>query len=78
MMRCASQRSEGSRAQPRRLISEHNGRVWVSIMGNRGLVLDGNTGGTPPDNSGKPGAVLRLALVAAGLLPAGATLGRGR
>ncbi len=48
----------------------------MSIMGNRGLVLDGNTGGTPTDNSGEPGAVLRLALVAAGLLPA--TLGRGR
>jgi len=50
----------------------------VSIVGNRGVVLDGNTGGTSPDNSGKPGAVLRLALVTAGLLPAGATLGRGR
>jgi hypothetical protein len=50
----------------------------VSIMGIRGLVLDGNTGGTPTDNSGEPGAVLRLALVAAGLLPAEATFGRGR
>jgi hypothetical protein len=50
----------------------------VSIMGNRGLVLDGNTGGMPTDNSGKPGAVLHLALVAAGLLPAGATLRRVR
>jgi len=48
----------------------------VSIMDNRGLVLYGNTGGTPTDNSGEPGAVLRLALVAAVLLPA--TLGRGR
>jgi hypothetical protein len=47
-------------------------------MGNRGLVLDGNTGSTPTDDSGKPGAVLRLALVAAGLLPAGASLRRGR
>jgi hypothetical protein len=47
-------------------------------MGNRGLVLDGNTGGMPTDNSGKPGAVLHLALVAAGLLPAGATLRRVR
>jgi hypothetical protein len=47
-------------------------------MGNRGLVLYGNTGGTPTDNSGKPGAVLRLALVAAVLLPAGVTLRRGR
>ena len=50
----------------------------MSIMGNRGLVLDGNTGGTPTGNSGEPGAVLRLALVAARLLPAGATLRRGR
>jgi hypothetical protein len=48
----------------------------VSIMGNRGLVLDGGTGGTPKDNSGKPRAVLHLALVAAVLLPA--TLGRLR
>jgi hypothetical protein len=47
-------------------------------MGNRGLVLDGDTGGTPTDNSGEPAAVLHLALVAAALLPAGATLGRGR
>ena len=78
MMRCALQRSEGSRVQPRRLISEHIGRVWVSIMGNKELVLDGNTGGTPTDNSGEPGAVLRLASVAARLLPAGATLRRGR
>ncbi len=50
----------------------------MSIMGNRGLVLDGNTGGSPKDNSGEPGAVLRPFLVATGLLPAGATLGRGR
>jgi hypothetical protein len=50
----------------------------VSIMGNRGLVLDGNAGGTPTDNSGEPGAVLRLTFVAAGLLPAGAALRRGR
>jgi hypothetical protein len=49
----------------------------VSITGNRGLVLDSNTGGMPTDNSGMPGAV-RLALVAAGLLPAGASLRRGR
>jgi len=34
----------------------------VSIMGNKGLVLDGNTGGTPTDNSGEPGAVLRIVL----------------
>jgi hypothetical protein len=78
MMRCALQRSEGSRAQPRRLISEHNGGYGVSIMGNRGLVLDGNAGGTPTDNSGEPGAVLRLTFVAAGLLPAGVALRRGR
>jgi len=50
----------------------------VSIMGIKELVLDGNTGGTPTDNSGEPGAVLHLALVAVALLPAGATLGRGR
>jgi hypothetical protein len=43
-------------------------------MGNRGL---GNTCGAPTDNSGEPGAVLRLALVAAGHLPVGATLRRG-
>ena len=48
----------------------------MSIMGNRGLVLDGNTSGKPTDDSGEPGAVLRLALVAAVLLPA--TLGQGR
>ncbi len=47
-------------------------------MGNRGLVLDGNTGGTLTDNGGEFGAVLRLVLVAAGLLPAGSTLRRGR
>jgi hypothetical protein len=78
MMRCALQRSEGSRVQPRRLISEHIGRVWVSIVSNRGLLLDGNTGGTATDNSGEPFAFVRLAWVAAGLLSAGATLGRGR
>jgi hypothetical protein len=50
----------------------------VSIMGNRGLVLDGNTGGKPTDNYGEHGAFVRLALLAAGLLPAGATLKRGR
>jgi hypothetical protein len=50
----------------------------VSIMGNRGLVLDDDTGGTPTDNSGKPCAFVRLALVAAGLLSAGVTLRRGR
>ena len=50
----------------------------MSIVGNRGVVLDGNTGVTRPDNSGKPGEVLYLALVTAGFLPAGATLGRGR
>jgi hypothetical protein len=56
------------------------GAQWdgVSIAANRGLILDGNTGGTPTDNSGEPGAVLRLVLEAAGLLPAGATLGCGR
>jgi hypothetical protein len=48
----------------------------VSIMDNRGLVLYGNTGSTPTDDSGEPGAVLRLASVAAVLLPA--TLGQGR
>jgi hypothetical protein len=46
----------------------------VRIMGNRGLVLYG----MPTDNSGEPGVVLRLALVAAGPLPAGAALGRGK
>lgn len=50
----------------------------MSIVGNRGLVLDGNSGGSPKDNGGEPGAVLLLAWVAAGLLPAGAALGRGR
>src|SRR5215216_6102622 len=31
MMQCGSQRSEGSRVQPRRLVSEHGGRGgWVS------------------------------------------------
>ena len=50
----------------------------MSIMGNKGLVLYGNTGGMPTDSSREPGVVLRLALVAAGLLPAGAALGRGR
>ena len=50
----------------------------MNIAGNRGLVLDDNTGGTPTDNSGKPCAVLRLALVAAGLLPARVTLRRSR
>ena len=50
----------------------------MSIVGNSGLVLDGNTGGTPPDNGGEPGAVLRLVLIAARLLPAGATVRRGR
>jgi hypothetical protein len=50
----------------------------VSIVGNRGLVLDGNTGGTPTDNGGEPGAFPRPASVAAGRLPAGETLGRGR
>ena len=49
----------------------------MSIMSNRGLILYGNTGGTPTENTtGEPGVVLRLALVAAVLLPA--TLGRGR
>jgi hypothetical protein len=57
------------------LISEHNGGYGVSVMGNRGLVLDGNAGGTPTDNNGEPGAVLRLTFV---LLPAGAALRRGR
>jgi hypothetical protein len=42
-------------------------------MGIKGLVLDGNT---PTDNSGE---LLRLASgFAAGLLPAGVTLRRGR
>jgi hypothetical protein len=47
-------------------------------MGNRGLVLDGNAGGTLTDNSGEPGAVLRLTFVAAGLLFAGVALRLGR
>ena len=50
----------------------------MSVMGNRGLVLDGNTGGTPTDNCGESGAVLGLVLVAVRLLPAGVTLRRGR
>jgi hypothetical protein len=50
----------------------------VSVMGNRGPVLDGNTSGTQTDNSGEPGAFPRLAWVAAGPLPAGENLGRGR
>ena len=49
----------------------------MSIMGDRGLVLDGNAGGAPTDNGGEPGAVLRLALVAAGLVSVGTTLRRG-
>src|SRR5215211_8022038 len=31
MMRCASQRPEGSRVQARRLISEHSGRGWGDV-----------------------------------------------
>jgi hypothetical protein len=56
------------------------GAQWdgVSIVGNRGLILDGNTGGTPTDNSGEPGAVLRLDLAPAGLLQAVVTLRCGR
>lgn len=50
----------------------------MSIMGNRGLLLNGNTGGTSADDGGEPDAVLRVALVSAGLLLAGATLWRGR
>ena len=50
----------------------------MSIVGNRGLVLDDNTGGMPTDNSGEPGAFPRLASVAVGPLPAGVTLRRGR
>ena len=50
----------------------------MNIVGNRGLVLDDNTGGAPTDNSRKPCAFVRLALVAAGLLSAGVTLRRGR
>ncbi|HWI45653.1 MAG TPA: hypothetical protein VNT12_05740 [Rubrobacter sp.] len=50
----------------------------MSVMDNRGLVLDGNTGGTPTDNSGEPGAVQRHLLVAAALMTSGATLRRGR
>lgn len=50
----------------------------MNIVGNRGLVLDDNTGGAPTDNSRKPCAFVRLALVATGLLPTGLTLGRLR
>ena len=50
----------------------------MSIVGNRRLVVSGNIGGKPTDNCGEPGAVLRPALVAAGLLSARATLGCGR
>jgi hypothetical protein len=50
----------------------------VTVMGKRGLAIDGNTVGKLTDNSGELGAVLRLVLVAAGLLPSGATLRRGR
>ena len=48
----------------------------MSIMENRDLLLFGNTGGAPADDGGEPGAVLRVALVSAGLLLA--TLRRGR
>jgi hypothetical protein len=44
-------------------------------MGNRGLVLDG---GTAAHSGGEPYAVLPLTLVAAGRLPARATLRRSR
>jgi hypothetical protein len=47
-------------------------------MGSRRFVLDGNTCDTPTANSGETGVVLRLALVAAGLLLTGAILRRGR
>jgi hypothetical protein len=50
----------------------------VNIVSNRGLLLAGNTGGTPTDNSREPFAFVRLAWVAAGPLIAEATLGRGR
>jgi hypothetical protein len=47
-------------------------------MGNKGLLLHGNTGGTSAGDGGVPDAVLRVALVSAGLLLAGAILRRGR
>ena len=50
----------------------------VSLVGNRGLLFNGNTNGTSADDGGQPGAVLRAALVSAGSLLAGATLRRGR
>ena len=48
----------------------------MSIMGNRSLLLNGNTGGASAGEGGKPDAFLRVVLVSAGLLLA--TLRRGR
>jgi hypothetical protein len=50
----------------------------VSIMGNRGILLNGNSGDTSADDGGEPDAVLRVALVSTGLLLEGTTLRRGR
>jgi hypothetical protein len=74
------------------LLSEHVGRGRGSIIGNKGFVAIarklgtiqsqanaslGNTVGTQTDNGVMPGAVLRLFTVAAGIVPARATLERG-
>jgi len=74
------------------LLSEHGGRGWGSIMGNKGFVAIarklgtnqsqanaslGNTVGPPIDNGVMPGAVLHLFPVAAGIVPARAALERG-
>ena len=47
-------------------------------MGNKGLLLYGNTGGTSSGDGGVPDAVLRVVLVSTGLSLAGASLRRGR
>jgi hypothetical protein len=47
-------------------------------MGNEGLLLNSNTGGTSADDGGEPAAILRVAVVPAGSLLAGASLRRGR
>jgi hypothetical protein len=47
-------------------------------MGNEGLLLNSNTGGTSADDGGEPDAILRVAVVPAGSLLAGASLRRGR
>jgi hypothetical protein len=78
MMRCTMQRSEGLRVQSHRLTSEHAGGDGLSIMGNRGLLLNGNAGGASAGDGGETAAFLRGVLVSVGLLLAGAILRRGR